>query len=82
MLTRVLIGLGLIIAGSFLIIKSELMLAWFGRIAWAEEKLGIEGGTRLFYKLLGMGMIVLAFLIMSGKIIGILDFIFRRGSAA
>ena len=79
MLTRVLIGIGLIALGSFMLIKSELLLSWFGRIAWAEEKLGAEGGTRIFYKIVGMGFIVLAFLIMSGKIVGILDFIFKRG---
>lgn len=79
MLTRFLIGLGLIALGSFLLIKSELLLSWFGRISWAEEKLGAEGGTRIFYKIVGMGLIVLAFLIMSGKIVGILDFIFKRG---
>lgn len=62
-----------------MLIKSDLLMSWFGRITWAEEKLGAEGGTRIFYKIAGMGLIVLAFLIMSGKIIGILDFIFKRG---
>ncbi len=76
---RFLSGLLLIPIGVFLIVKTELMVSWFGKIAWAEEKLGSEGGTRIFYKLVGMAMIVMAFLIMSGKIVGILDFVFNRG---
>ncbi|HBY73099.1 MAG TPA: hypothetical protein DEG44_00200 [Candidatus Kerfeldbacteria bacterium] len=79
MWVRFLIGIGLIALGAFMLIKSDLLMSWFGRITWAEEKLGAEGGTRIFYKIAGMGLIVLAFLIMSGKIIGILDFIFKRG---
>ncbi|MBI4407764.1 MAG: hypothetical protein HY565_04685 [Candidatus Kerfeldbacteria bacterium] len=79
MLTRFLIGIGIIALGAFMIVKSDLLLSWFGRISWAEEKLGAEGGTRIFYKIAGMALIVLAFLIMSGKIIGILDFVFKRG---
>ncbi|MFA6475411.1 MAG: hypothetical protein WCV88_04420 [Patescibacteria group bacterium] len=78
MLTRFLVGIGMIMAGAFLIIKTELMVSWFGRIGWAEEKLGAEGGTRIFYKIIGMVLIVLAFMIMSGKIIGVLDFVFKR----
>ena len=79
MLTRVLIGFGIIVFGALLIIKTEWLLSAFGRITWAEEKLGAEGGTRVFYKLLGMGCIVLAFMIMSGKIFTLLDWIFKRG---
>jgi hypothetical protein len=79
MISRYLAGLLLISGGLFLIIKTELLMSWFGRIAWAEEKLGTEGGTRIFYKLIGMGSIVLAFMIMSGKIVSILDFVFKRG---
>ncbi len=79
MISRYLAGLLLIAGGIFLIVKTELLMSWFGRIAWAEEKLGTEGGTRLFYKLIGMGSIVLAFMIMSGKIVSILDFVFKRG---
>ncbi len=78
MLMRVLVGLGIIAFGVFLIVKTEWMISAFGRIAWAEDKLGAEGGTRVFYKLLGMTSIVLAFMIMSGKIFTLLDWIFKR----
>lgn len=68
----------MIAVAAFLIVKTELMLSWFGRSAWAEEKLGGDG-TRVMYKIIGMGVIVLAFMIMSGKIVTLLDFVFDRG---
>lgn len=55
-----------IIIGVFLVIKTEWFLRTFGRVAWAEEKLGLEGGSRLFYKLLGLAIIFLSVLIMTG----------------
>ena len=47
-------GAILVIIGPFLVIKAEWFLENFGRIEWAEQHLGTEGGTRLFYKLLGL----------------------------
>lgn len=76
---RFVAGIIMIAFGVFLIVKTDWMISGFGRIAWAEEKLGSEGGTRVFYKIIGMAIIVLAFMIMSGKIITLLDWIFKRG---
>lgn len=47
-------GLILLISGPFLVIKSGWFLENFGRIQWAEDKLGTEGGTRFLYKLIGL----------------------------
>ena len=47
-------GAVLFVCGVLLIIKAEWFLENFGRIEWAEKHLGTEGGTRLFYKLLGL----------------------------
>ncbi|MFH1112070.1 MAG: hypothetical protein V1712_03310 [Patescibacteria group bacterium] len=57
---------GIIIAfiGFLLVWKSEWILVNFGKIAWAEEHLGTEGGTRIFYKFLGLIIIILGFGIM------------------
>lgn len=70
--------IGIIVIGiGFLIIwKSDWLMNNFGRIAWAEEKLGMEGGTRLFYKLIGIVIIIFAFLYMSGAAESILNAIF------
>lgn len=66
------IGIGFVIMW-----KSDWLMNNFGRIAWAEEKLGMEGGTRLFYKLIGLAIIILSFLIMMGIVQSILGAIFE-----
>jgi hypothetical protein len=60
------IGSIAIIVGSILVIKTGWLLSWFGRIGWAERHLGTEGGSRLFYKLIGLLIIFCSFLAMSG----------------
>jgi hypothetical protein len=76
MFIRILVGIVGIIAGFFLIYKAEWFLENFGRIDWAEIHLGAEGGTRLFYKLIGLGVILVSILIMTGLIEGLLLAIF------
>jgi len=63
---RVLLGIGIISVGTFFVIKTEWFLENFGRVEWAEEHLGFEGGSRLFYKLIGILIIILGFLVVSG----------------
>jgi hypothetical protein len=46
-------GMFIIAIGLTLVIKTEWYLQNFGRVDWAEQHLGFEGGSRLFYKLLG-----------------------------
>ncbi|MDP3971168.1 MAG: hypothetical protein Q8P90_05795 [bacterium] len=75
---RYLVGVILIVTGVVAIIFTKQLMTWFGRIQWAEDKLGAEGGTQLFYKLLGMGLILLAFMFMSGRLFTIVDWIFVR----
>jgi len=67
---RFLGGMLLVGVGSFLVIKSEWMLQNFGAIAWAEQNLGFEGGSRLFYKLLGIVLVLIGFVIAFGLIGG------------
>jgi hypothetical protein len=55
---RFLLGVGIAATGVSMVIRTEWIFSMFGRVAWAEEYLGLEGGSRLFYKLLG---IILAF---------------------
>jgi ABC-type dipeptide/oligopeptide/nickel transport system permease component len=50
---RVLFGIVVMVMGYFIVMKSETVFSWFGRIDWAEEKLG-AGQSRLFYKLVGI----------------------------
>jgi len=63
---QILYGLIIVIVGSLMVIKTEFFLGMTGSIAWAENNLGTEGGTRLFLKLLGILIILLGFTVMVG----------------
>jgi hypothetical protein len=76
MLARIIIGIIGILVGSIMVIKSEWLLSFFGRINWAEIHLSSEGGTRIFYKLLGILTIIISLMIMTGMIEGLLFAIF------
>ncbi len=52
--------------GAIIVIKSEKIFNALGTVEWAERKLGTEGGSRLFYKLVGLGVILISFFYMSG----------------
>ena len=73
-----LLGVGL---GFLIIWKSEWLYQNFGTVAWAEEHLGTEGGSRLFYKLFGLIIIFISFLgvrgLLGGMILGIFGGLFK-----
>lgn len=75
---KVLLGLGIVVFGVLMIFKSEWFLVNFGTVAWAEEKLGSSGGTRLFYKLLGLALIFVGLLIATNMMSGLIMAIFGR----
>jgi hypothetical protein len=62
------IGIIAIVVGIILILKTEWFVENFGSIAWAEEHLGTEGGTRIMYKLIGLAMIILSVMGMTGML--------------
>ena len=72
------LGIVLIALGFVIMWKSDWIMNNFGRIAWAEAKLGMEGGTRLFWKLIGLIIILGSFLYMSGGLGSILKMIFSN----
>jgi hypothetical protein len=63
---KYLVGIILIGVGFIIIWKSDWLMENIGRIDWAEQHLGMDGGTRLFYKLIGVAIILGAFLLMGG----------------
>ena len=65
---KYLVGIILIGVGFIIIWKSDWLMENIGRIDWAEQHLGMDGGTRLFYKLIGVAIIIIAFLLMSGSL--------------
>jgi len=73
---NIILGLAIITAGTFLVLKAEAMLSAFGRIAFFEKYLGVEGGSRLGYKLVGILTIFIGALIMTNMIGGFLGWVF------
>ncbi len=69
---RYIIGIIMVTIGIFLVIKTEWFIENFGTNAWAEDKLGSSGGTRLMDKLLGIISIFLGFLVLTNMIQGFL----------
>ena len=63
---KFLFGLILIVIGFTMVWKTEGWFSFFGRIAFAEKHLGTEGGSRLFYKLIGILGIVIGMLLVTG----------------
>ena len=64
---KYIIGILVIVVGAFMVIKTQWLVENFGHSAWAEEKLG-GGGTRLMYKVLGIAIILLSLMGMTGML--------------
>lgn len=76
------IGVLLVATGIGMIVKTEWIIQNFGTSAWAEEKLGTSGGSRLLYKLIGLVLILVGFLLVTnlfeGFLLGTIGRIFPR----
>ena len=57
---RYVIGLLVIAVGFMLVWKADWIVNNFGRVNWAEKYLGYDGGSRLFWKLMGLIVIFLS----------------------
>lgn len=64
---RILGGLVVMAIGFVMVAKTDIPMAIIGRVAWAEEHLGLDGGTRLFWKLVGTGVCLVGIVIMTGS---------------
>jgi hypothetical protein len=62
--------------GFVMVWKSNWLVANFGRLGWAEKYLGLDGGSRLGWKLIGIGVIILSLLYMFGFLGGLFLSIF------
>lgn len=70
-----LIGLVIMAISLSMVLKTEWYLNNFGRIAFFDQHLGVEGGSRLGYKLLGIFGFFIGFMIFTGMINGFLEWI-------
>ena len=70
---RFIIGFLLVVAGFFLVWKTEAFVSFAGLSDWAEQHLGTDGGTRLMYKLIGIGFIFLGMMAITGLYEGFME---------
>lgn len=63
MLVRIILGFIIAAVGFVFVWKSEWFLYNIGRVDWAEQHL--SGGTRFFFKLVGIGIILIGFSIVT-----------------
>jgi len=79
---RYFIGIILVGVGLLLVVKTEWFIQNFGTNAWAEDKFGTSGGTRIMYKLIGIFFIFFGFLAITnlyqGFLLGTVGRIFIR----
>jgi len=72
---HILLGIIFCLVGTVITFKADWILREFGRTPEAEQYLPFEGGSRFLYKLIGIGIICLGFLIIGGIHISILNWI-------
>lgn len=65
---KIILGALIIAAGTAIILKSDYITNNVGRVYTFEKYLGAEGGTRLGYKLVGVIIIAIGIMIMTGMI--------------
>lgn len=63
---RIIVGLLLLTAGFLLVWKATPIIEFTGHNAWAESRLGTEGGSYLLCKLIGLLIIFIGILIITG----------------
>lgn len=66
MITRIIWGLVITLIGSLMVTSTSTLLSFFGSMDWADEMLTFYGGSRLAYKMIGIGVICIGFLLITG----------------
>jgi hypothetical protein len=72
---RIILGIIMISVGAFMVIRSESMLRAFGSINFFDQHLGMEGGSRLGYKLIGLGILFIGMLVITNMIGGFMEWV-------
>ncbi len=68
MFTQILIGFVAVVVGFFITAKADWIVANFGTIAWFESHWSTSGGSRFFYKLIGIVCILGGFMVATGML--------------
>ena len=73
MIGNLILGLLVLAGGCFMVFKAEAFLNNFGRLPFFENHLASSGGSRLGYKLIGIILMVIGFMIATGMISGFIS---------
>jgi hypothetical protein len=63
---KYIIGIAAMLIGTLIVLRTEWLIQNFGRSAWAEQHFGTSGGTRTMLKFIGIIIIALALMGMTG----------------
>ncbi|NQV90606.1 hypothetical protein HQ487_04375 [Candidatus Uhrbacteria bacterium] len=69
---RIPLGFAIMVVGFLMVKNTNVVISWFGRVPFAEDKFG-SGGSIFFYKLLGVFVSFLGIAIATNVISGILE---------
>jgi hypothetical protein len=75
---HILLGLLLSIIGFFVVFGANWLLQTMGASDFAEKHLSTSGGSRFLYKLIGIGLMLVGFAIMTNLHLGVLNWIGRN----
>lgn len=68
----------MVAVGVLMIIKTESIIQSVGTSDWAESKFGTSGGTRMMYKIIGIIVIILSLMGLTGQLGGFVLAVFGR----
>ncbi|PLX26720.1 hypothetical protein C0583_06860 [Candidatus Parcubacteria bacterium] len=74
-MTRIFWGLIAIIAGYFIVRKTEWLMNNLGRMQFFESKLSTMGGSRVGYKLIGLGLLFIGILMITNLTDGFVEWL-------
>ena len=75
-MARIIWGLLITGAGAAIVIYTESVFSFFGSIDWAESWIPFYGGSRMGYKLLGVLLIIIGLLMMTGLLGSVVMWLF------
>ncbi len=73
MIFRIILGLATMFGGGLFIFKTDAFLNNFGRMPFFENHLATSGGSRLGYKLIGIALLIIGFMIATNLIGGFIS---------
>jgi len=78
MLKNFIVGILIAGVGAMMVIYTEKIMQFAGRMEWAEYWIRVFGGTRFAYKLIGLIAIIIGFMMATGLLGPVVLWLFRN----